>query len=139
MIYQAMCDLYDEGTPPDLVTVWDELARRGKLDEVGGASYVSNLANQVPTSCNGAHYARIVARARIGRGLIHVAGQIAAIAYNEPDTEVALGAAERLLAQVRARLDARQQGGGETGSGPISARELLGKALPGPRSSAHMC
>jgi len=36
LIYQTMCDLYVSGTPPNLVTVFDELARRGQLNEGGG-------------------------------------------------------------------------------------------------------
>src|SRR5262249_57040310 len=80
VIYQAMCDLSAGGTPPDLVTVCDELARQGKLDEVGGTSYISSLANQVPTSLNAEHYAHIVASKRTLRSLIEVSGKIAAVA-----------------------------------------------------------
>ena len=49
-IYQAMLDLYEIRAPADLITLCDELARRGKLEDIGGTSYVSSLANQVPTS-----------------------------------------------------------------------------------------
>jgi replicative DNA helicase len=93
-IFRTMCDLSASATPPELVTVCDELARRGKLDEVGGTSYISGLANQAPTSLNAEHYAHIVASKRILRNLIEAAGKIAAIAYNEPDAEVALHAVE---------------------------------------------
>ncbi len=40
VIYQAISDLYETSTPADLITLTDELQRRGALDEVGGASYV---------------------------------------------------------------------------------------------------
>jgi replicative DNA helicase len=102
-IFQAMMDLYEKAAPADLITLTDELARRGKLEEIGGLSYVSSLANQVPTSANVEHYARIVERTAILRRLIHAAGQIAAVAYNEPDATVALDQAEKLVFAVSQR------------------------------------
>jgi replicative DNA helicase len=102
-IYQAMIDLYENRAPADLITLTDELARRGKLEEIGGLSYVSSLANQVPTSANVEHYARIVERTAILRRLIHAAGQIAAVAYNEPEAAVALDQAEKLIFNVSQR------------------------------------
>src|SRR5690242_9082787 len=90
-IFQAVLDLYETGGPADLITLTDELARRGKLDEIGGASYVSSLANQVPTSRNVKRYAQIVERTAVLRRLINAAGQIAGVAYNEPDADDAIG------------------------------------------------
>ncbi|HET9111960.1 MAG TPA: DnaB-like helicase N-terminal domain-containing protein, partial [Ktedonobacterales bacterium] len=104
VIYQAISDLYENGSPADLITLTDELGRRGKLEEVGGASYVSSLANQVPTSANIDSYGRIVERTAILRRLIHAAGQIAGIAYNEPDANVALDQAEKLIFNVSQRI-----------------------------------
>jgi replicative DNA helicase len=103
VIFQAALDLYETGEPADLITLTDELARRGKLDEVGGAAYVSSLANQVPTSLNIKQYARIVERTSILRRLIQAAGQIAAVAYNEPDADAALQESEQLLSGVSQR------------------------------------
>jgi replicative DNA helicase len=102
MIFQAMLDLYESGGPADLITLTDELARRGKLDEIGGVSYVSSLANQVPTSRNVLRYARIVERTATLRRLIDAAGQIAGVAYNEPDADDAISQAEELIAAVAA-------------------------------------
>src|SRR5689334_16080510 len=79
LIYQAVLDLYEIGQPADLITLTDELARRGHLAEVGGASYVSSLANQVPTSRNIRQYAEIVERTAVLRRLIQSAGQIASV------------------------------------------------------------
>jgi replicative DNA helicase len=102
-IYQAALELFESHEPADLITLCDELARRGKLEEVGGASYVSTLANQVPTSRNVKHYAQIVARTAILRRLINAAGQIAGVAYSEPDADVALEQAEKFIYEVGQR------------------------------------
>lgn len=59
-IWQSMQGVRERGGVPDIITLTDDLARRGKLDEVGGASYVSSLANAVPTSRNVGQYALIV-------------------------------------------------------------------------------
>jgi replicative DNA helicase len=103
-IYRAALDLYETSDPADLITLTDELQRRGKLDEVGGISYVSSLANQVPTSANVEYYGRIVERTSVLRRLISAAGQIAAVAYSEPDASVALDEAEKLVFNVSQRF-----------------------------------
>ncbi|MGE5333405.1 MAG: replicative DNA helicase, partial [Nitrososphaerota archaeon] len=103
-IYRAVLDLYETSDPADLITLTDELQRRGKLDEVGGISYVSSLANQVPTSANVEYYGHIVERTSVLRRLISAAGQIAAVAYSEPDATVALDEAEKLVFNVSQRF-----------------------------------
>ncbi len=103
-VFEAVLDLYESGEPIDLITLTDELTRRSKLDEIGGVSYVSSLANQVPTSANIEHYARIVERTATLRRLIHAAGQIAALAYNEPDAPTALEQAEKLIFNISQRF-----------------------------------
>lgn len=99
-IYAAALAMFETGMPADLITLTDELARRGQLEEVGGSSYVSALANQVPTYRNITQYAQIVFRTALLRRLIHASGQIAALAYNDPDAESALDEAERLIFAV---------------------------------------
>lgn len=98
LIYAAACDLHALGKPGgNLVVLTDELERRGQLDDAGGVSYVSSLANQVPTSRHAVHYAQIVEQKATMRRLIDAAGQIAALAYNEPDAQEALATAQVIL------------------------------------------
>ena len=107
-IYEVIISLYEEHEPADFITICDELERRNKLEDVGGASYITSLINQVPTSGNVEYYGRIVERTSILRRLIHAAGQIAAIAYEEADADVALDKAEQLIfniSQHHARTD----------------------------------
>ncbi len=107
-IYEVIVQLYEQREPADFITICDELERRNKLEEVGGASYITSLINQVPTSGNVEYYGRIVERTAILRRLIHAAGQIAATAYEEGDANVALDTAEKLIfgiSQRHARAD----------------------------------
>src|SRR5260221_7471160 len=102
-IYEVILQLYEEHEPADFITICDELERRNKLEEVGGASYITSLINQVPTSGNVEFYGRIVERTAILRRLIHAAEQIAAIAYEEGDADIALDRAEQLIFQISQR------------------------------------
>ena len=102
-IYEVIIQLYEEQEPADFITICDELERRNKLEEVGGASYITSLINQVPTSGNVEFYGRIVERTAILRRLIHAAGQIAAIAYEEGDADIALDKAEQLIFNISQR------------------------------------
>ena len=99
-IYEVILQLYEEHEPADFITICDELERLNKLEGVGGASYITSLINQVPTSGNVEFYGRIVERTSILRRLIHAAGQIAAIAYEEGDADVALDKAEQLIFEI---------------------------------------
>lgn len=103
-IYAVIYDFFQKHRgPADLITICDELGRRGRLEEMGGSGYVSSLVNAVPTSANVEYYARIVERTAIMRRLIHVAGQVAALAMNEQDPNEAVSKAHRLLMEVNAR------------------------------------
>ncbi|GHO72626.1 replicative DNA helicase [Ktedonobacter sp. SOSP1-85] len=94
-IYEAILTLYEQQEPADLVTLYDELSRRGKLDDVVNDDYITSLVNIVPTSGNVEYYGRIIARTAQARRLIHAAGQIAATAYE--DDEQATEKAEQLI------------------------------------------
>ncbi len=102
-IYEVITQLYEQREPADFITICDELERRNKLNEVGGPAYITSLINQVPTSGNVEYYGRIVERMAILRRLIHAAGQIAAIAYDESDAEAALDKAEQLIFTISQR------------------------------------
>lgn len=104
IIFNAAMDLYAHGNPADFVMLTDELERSNKLEQAGGIDYVTALVNVVPTSANVEYYARIVERSAILRRLIQVAGQIAAMAYTEPDSGDALDKAEQLLFSVSQRV-----------------------------------
>ena len=103
-IYQAVLDLHDRREPVDFVTLCDELDRRGQLEEVGGAAYITELIASVPTSIHVEHYGRIVERTATLRRLISAAGQIAGLAYEETeDLDTIVDRAEQLIFGVSQR------------------------------------
>jgi replicative DNA helicase len=81
-LFQVMIELSERGEPLDLVTITSELQDRKLLEEVGGVSYLTELAEVVPTSANVEYYARIVEEKSILRRLIRTATQIASAGYS---------------------------------------------------------
>jgi replicative DNA helicase len=102
-IYSIVIQLYEQREPADFITLCDELEGLNKLEEIGGAGYITSLINQVPTSANVEYYGRIVERTAILRRLIHAAGQIAALAYEEPDANAAMDKSEQLIFGITQR------------------------------------
>ncbi|MHB1420373.1 MAG: replicative DNA helicase, partial [Bacillota bacterium] len=101
VIFQVMFDLAEKGEPIDLVTVVEELRRRGSLENIGGATYVSSLANMVPTAANTAYYAQIVADKALLRAMIHNATTIAMRGYEgAEEPEKLLDEAEQMFFQI---------------------------------------
>ena len=82
-IWEAFTSLHEQRVPIDLLTVSDELERRGQLNEIGGPAYLTSLVNQVPSSLNAESYGHIVEGYSVRRKMINAANQIASIAYNE--------------------------------------------------------
>lgn len=108
-IYDTILALHERREPIDFLTVCDELDRQGQLDAVGGAAFITALINAVPTSIHAEHYARIVERTATRRRLIDVAGQIAALAYQEADdVEEVVDRAEQILFGVSERRLTRE-------------------------------
>lgn len=86
-IYNAIITLYEKRKPVDVVTLTDILEKSKKLKEVGGATYLSTLANAVATAANVVTYAQIVQQKATLRRLISTATAIAELGYDE-NTEI---------------------------------------------------
>jgi len=82
-IFEAILSLDSKGHRPDIQTVVQELKQKGKLDEAGGASYVSSLTTVIPSSANIEFYAQMVKDYSLKRELLKVASGIGVSAYDE--------------------------------------------------------
>ena len=107
-IYQQMIALGEAQQAIDLVTLADQLHRRGELEASGGAAYLAQLVDGVPHIANIEHYARIVKEKSVLRGLIHTTHAIQQQALEaEEDADAILDRAESQifqLAEDRVRL-----------------------------------
>lgn len=107
-IFEMMLALSNKGEPIDLVTVTAELADQNLLEEVGGVSYLADLANAVPTAANVEYYARIIEEKSILRRLIRTATTIATDGYTrEDDVEGLLNESERKILEVSQRKNTK--------------------------------
>jgi len=104
VIFQAMVELFERGEPVDLITVTNRLAANGKLEDVGGPTYVASLPNLVPTAANVDFYANIVLEKSMLRALISAGTHIAAMGYDGAD-DVAqmIDRAEKLVFGIASR------------------------------------
>ncbi len=82
-IYEAITQLYEKHSPIDVLTLSDQLKSSGFIDYVGGASYLTELTNFVPTAAHAEQYANIIAEKSMRRRLIKVSQDTVEIAYNE--------------------------------------------------------
>jgi len=106
-IFQTMLDLSDKGNAIDVVTVTEELSARKELEDVGGLSYLMELANAVPTAANVSYYAKIVEEKSILRRLIRTATKIVEESFTrEDEVEELLSEAEKRIMEVANRKNA---------------------------------
>ncbi|MEI6751082.1 MAG: replicative DNA helicase [Candidatus Saccharibacteria bacterium] len=82
-IYEAVLQLYEKHSPIDVLTLSDQLRGTGFLDMVGGASYLTELTNFVPTAAHVEQYAEIVSQKSLRRRLIKASQDIVGLGYDE--------------------------------------------------------
>ena len=100
-IFNSMLDLYQKGTPVDLITLTEILQNKGQLEDIGGASYLISMTDAIPSAIHVDVYARIVREKSILRRLINEATEIASKGYNfAGDAEDLLDEAEKAIFKI---------------------------------------
>lgn len=100
-IWQTMLELSGKNAPIDLLSLTSRLKEKNLLDAVGGASYITELLNIVPSAANARHYAEIVRKKHIMRSLIDAADHIATLGYDEAaEVEHVLDSAEKKVFSI---------------------------------------
>ena len=101
MVYTAIRDLSMDEKPVDMLTVADQLAKTGKLEQVGGPGYIAELSSGVATSANIEYHANIIAQKSLARQLISFASSIQTKAFDETiDVEDLMQEAEGSLFEL---------------------------------------
>lgn len=100
-IFRAQVALWQRGEPVDIVSLAQELTVRGRLDDVGGPQALLSFQTRVPATSNAPRYARIITELATLRRLIKAGGDIADIAYDQPDSVAeAVDHAREIVASV---------------------------------------
>ena len=82
-IWEAIGELYADHDAIDVLTIADKLKNKGNLEIVGGASYLTELTNYVPTASHIEQYAEIVAQKALRRRLIAVSRDMTELGKDE--------------------------------------------------------
>jgi replicative DNA helicase len=82
-ICRAIIDLDARSEAIDLITLTEELKKKGELDACGGAAYISRLTSTVPTSANVEYYAKIVQENSLRRSMIKIASEMISHSYDD--------------------------------------------------------
>ena len=89
-VFDAIVTLYNRNERADLVTVAEELRKRGELDAAGGPPGLSQIMEQATTSANLEEHARLVNQKSLLRSLISAATEIQQECYADSDETVAI-------------------------------------------------
>ena len=82
-VYEAIRELSGRGSAVDLITVDEELSRRGKLDGIGGSDYLMRMMQDVPSTANTGYYISILKEKAVLRRLIRATAEISRISYQQ--------------------------------------------------------
>jgi replicative DNA helicase len=121
-IFDKMVALNERHDAIDFITLKEELARSGQLDDVGGPAYIASLADGVPRATNVEYYAKIVKEKSTLRNLIYAANKILTNAYEaDQESDIVLDEAESAIFAV---ADDRLK------AGFVPMRELVKESFP---------
>lgn len=105
IIFRAILRLYDRRSPIDLVTLTNELDSLKQLEQVGGAAYLAELVNAVPTAIHVSHYGEIVRNKAVLRRILQAGQLISELGYEEEkEVNEVLDDAEKALFDVSHQL-----------------------------------
>lgn len=100
-IYRTIEELFSQGEPIDMISVSSKLKAKNLLEKIGGAAYLTELINVVPTASHIITYGKIVQKKRILRDLISAGQDISLSGYEEEkESEDLLDNAERRIFEI---------------------------------------
>ncbi len=100
-VFDVMLALHGKGEPIDVVTVSGKLKERKQLQDIGGASYLSELVGAAASPGSARHYAELVQTKFVLRSLIDAAAKINDLGFaEERDIETVLDEAQSAIFSV---------------------------------------
>jgi replicative DNA helicase len=82
-IYRAIFELFSDSEPIDMLTVTQRLRKMGKLELVGGPSYIMRMTASVNSAANIEYHSRIITEQAIKRELINISSEIQREAFED--------------------------------------------------------
>ena len=104
IVFRAIQDLALQQKPIDMITVVEQLKKRGDIDAVGGPYYIAQLSGKVVSSAHLEYHARIIAQKHLARELISFSSEVASKAFDETmDVDDLMQEAEGQLFEISQR------------------------------------
>ncbi|MDD7796252.1 replicative DNA helicase [Clostridium sp. 'White wine YQ'] len=101
VIFRSIVDMFQRDMAVDLITLLEYLKSTGKLENAGGATYVTEVSGSVPTTANLGAYIKIVSEKSTLRRLIRASTEIIESSYNEQgEVEKVLDKAEKRIFDI---------------------------------------
>lgn len=124
LIFEAISNLVESGSPCDVVTVSEHLDNRNELDQSGGLEYLAMLANETAGAANARAYAKILREKSTLRALINAGNEISGSAFTTEGRSASqiLDDAERLVFQIAEK-------GARGNAGFKSLKQILPEAV----------
>jgi replicative DNA helicase len=123
ILFGILKELARRSQPFDVITVINALNSSGKLEEVGGESYLWEMVNDIRTVANIASYSDIVREKSVLRQLIGVSNEIADSAFNPQGREL-----KELLNAAEAKVFAIAEQTGSQGT-MVMLKDILASAV----------
>jgi replicative DNA helicase len=99
--FEAIVDMFGANRPVEIVTLGEELMKRGIFEKLGGQPFFASLVAEVPTTANIEYHANIVKEKSIRRRLIEAGNRIVRLGYaTDVENAMALDEAERAVFEV---------------------------------------
>lgn len=100
VIYNAMVDLFKEGTSIDYTTLANKLETKGLLNDAGGIDYILGLSESVPSIANLSNYMNIVIDKSLTRKIQDACRKIIEDGYEADDTNSFIDDSEKLIFDI---------------------------------------
>ncbi|MBI3005965.1 MAG: replicative DNA helicase [Ignavibacteriales bacterium] len=84
-IFKAMIGLFERSEPVDLITLSEELRRRGELEKIGGEYYLTELTGKVTSGANVEFHAHIILEKALMRQLIATSSEVIGRAFSDSE------------------------------------------------------
>ena len=100
-VFEAMVSLFERREPHDLVTVTNVLRDQNRLEQIGGAAYLTSLTDVIPFTGALVHHANIIRQKAVLRKLIRTSSDVAARCYDaQDDIETLVDDAEQAIFEI---------------------------------------
>lgn len=100
LIFETIVELYEKHEPVDIITVSEVLSHKEVLEEIGGRSYINDLAMAIATTDNIDYHARLIRDKALLRKLVQIGTEIVTAAYESPQADEAIDTAQQMVFEI---------------------------------------